>query len=95
MEESNSTLLSSKENASELACLMEHIALSYQAAQRALTSPAIMAKHEFIQKRMEEIELGREMIAVLVGDELKATDLVVRKLAEIEEQGQNQTLLNE
>jgi hypothetical protein len=92
MEESEATLLSSKENASELARVMEHIALSYQAAQRAFTSPAIMAPHEFIQKRMEEIERGREKIATLVGDELKATDLVVKRLAEIEEQGQKQIL---
>lgn len=76
-----------QESTSELARLMEQIALSYQAAQRALTSPAIMAKHEFIQKRMEEIEIGREKIAAMVGDELAATDMVVKRLAEIEEQG--------
>jgi hypothetical protein len=76
------------ENTTELARLMEQITLSYQAAQRALTSPAIMAPHEFIQRRMEEIEIGREKLCSLVGDELRATDLVVRRLAEIEEQGQ-------
>ncbi len=78
--------------ASEITKLLETITLSYEAAQRAFTSPAIMAKHEFIQRRMEEIEIGREKIAELVGDELKATDLVVKRLAEIEEQGQTRNL---
>ena len=77
---------------SEIKKLLEEITLSYQAAQRALTSPAIMAPHEFIQKRMEEIERGREKVAALVGDELTATDMVVKRLAEIEEQGHNQNL---
>ena len=77
---------------SEIKRLLEEITLSYQAAQRALSSPSIMAKHEFIQKRMEAIEIGRERIASIVGDEFKATDLVVKRLAEIEEQGQNQNL---
>jgi hypothetical protein len=76
------------EHRTEIMRVMEQIELSYQAAQRAFTSPAIMAKHEFIQRRMEEIEIGREKIAALVGDELKSTDLVVKRLAEIEEQGQ-------
>lgn len=38
--------------ASEVKRLLEEIEASYQAARRALTSPAIMAKHEFIQRRM-------------------------------------------
>ncbi len=70
---------------SEIARLLEQIDLSYQAAQRALTSPSIMAPHEFIQKRMEEIELAREKISVIVGDEFTATDMVVRRLAMLEE----------
>ena len=70
---------------SEVAKLLERITLSYQAAQRALTSPAIMAKHEFIQKRMEEIEIARDKITKLVGNEFKATDMVVSTLAMAEE----------
>ncbi len=70
----------------EIKRLLEQIELSYQAAQRALTSPAIMAPHEFIQKRMEEIEMAREKISVLVGDEYTATDMVVKRLAMLEEQ---------
>ena len=72
---------------SDVAKLLERITLSYQAAQRALTSPAIMAKHEFIQKRMEEIEIARDKITNLVGDEYKATDMVVSTLAMAEEKG--------
>ena len=70
---------------SEVAKLLERITLSYQAAQRALTSPAIMAKHEFIQKRMEEIEIARDKITKLVRNEFKATDMVVSTLAMAEE----------
>ena len=72
---------------SDIAKLLERITLSYQAAQRALTSPAIMAKHEFIQKRMEEIEIARDTLTKLVGDEYKATDMVVSTLAMAEEKG--------
>lgn len=72
---------------SEVKRLLEQIELSYQAAQRALNSPSIIAPHEFINKRMEEIAIGQEKIAAIVGDELTATDMIVRRLAEIEEQG--------
>jgi hypothetical protein len=70
---------------SEIKRLLEQIERSYEAAQRALTSPSIMAPHEFIQKRMEEIELAREKISVIVGNEFMATDMVVRRLAALEE----------
>ena len=73
---------------SELQRLLEQIESSYQAAQHALTSFAIMAPHEFIQRRMEEIEIAHEKIAKLVGNEFKATDMVVRALADLEEKGQ-------
>ena len=46
-----------------------------------------MAKHEFIQKRMEEIEIARDTLTKLVGDEYKATDMVVSTLAMAEEKG--------
>ena len=71
--------------ASEVKRLLAEIESSYLAARRALTSPAIMAPHAFIQRRMEEIEIAHQKISVLVGNELTATDLVVKKLAEIEE----------
>ncbi|HEU5382264.1 MAG TPA: hypothetical protein VFV38_43170 [Ktedonobacteraceae bacterium] len=71
--------------ASEVKRLLEEIEASYQAARHALTSPAIMAKHEFIQRRMEEIEIAHEKIRSLLGNEYTAMDLVVKTLAEIEE----------
>lgn len=71
--------------ASELKQLLEQITRSYEAAQRALSSPTIMAPHQFINKRMEEIEIVHAKIKDLVGDEFKATDLVVRHLAMIDE----------
>lgn len=71
---------------SELRQLLDHITRSYEAAQRALTSPAIMARHEFIQKRMEEIEMAHDKVKHLVGDEFRATDLVVKQLAAVEDQ---------
>src|SRR5215469_11240070 len=54
---------------SEIKHLLEQITLSYEAAQRALTSPSIMAKHAFIQKRMEEIEIARDRLTTVLGDE--------------------------
>lgn len=73
---------------SDVAKLLEQISLSYQAAQRAMTSPAIVAPHEFINKRMEEIGIGQEKLtAILGGDELAATDLIVKRLAELEGKG--------
>lgn len=70
---------------SEVRNLLEQIERSYEAAQRALTSPSIMAPHEFISKRMEEIEIARGKISVIVGDEFEATDMVVKRLALLEE----------
>jgi hypothetical protein len=69
---------------SEVKDLLERIERSYEAAQRALNSPSIMAPHEFITRRMEEIEIARGQISVIVGDEFKATDMVVRRLAALE-----------
>ena len=43
-----------------------------------------MAPHGFINKRMEEIEVAREKISGIVGDEFRATDLVVKTLAVLE-----------
>ena len=44
---------------SEVKRILEQITWSYEAARRALTSPAIMAPHAFINRRMEEIESAR------------------------------------
>jgi len=43
------------ESRSEVAKLREDIRLSYEAAQRALNDPAMVGRHDFIQKREENI----------------------------------------
>ncbi len=64
------------ENHSEVARLLQQIALEYEAAQRGLVGPAIVANHESITRRMENIEAYREQLAQHVGIE-RATQLVV------------------
>lgn len=63
------------ENRSEVARLLQQIALEYEAAQRGLVGTAIVANHEFITRRMENIEICHEQLAHHVGLE-KATQLV-------------------
>jgi hypothetical protein len=54
---------------SEVARLMQQMALEYQAAQRALESVALTATHEFITKRMENMSSIRDELARHVGEE--------------------------
>jgi predicted Co/Zn/Cd cation transporter (cation efflux family) len=54
---------------SEVARLMQQIALEYQAAQRALESVAMTATHEFITKRMENMSSIRDELAQHVGED--------------------------
>ena len=63
------------ENRSEVARLMQQIALEYEAAQRGLSGPAVVANHESITRRMENIGIYHEQLAQHVGIE-KATQLV-------------------
>ncbi len=63
---------------SEVARLMQQIALEYQAAQRALQSVAMTAKHEFITKRMENMSSIRDELAMHVGE-----DAATRMLCEV------------
>jgi hypothetical protein len=53
---------------SEVARLMQQIALEYQAAQRALESVAMTAQHAFITKRMENMSSMRDELAMHVGE---------------------------
>ena len=55
------------ENQSEVARLLEQIRLSYESAQLALRGPAIVAPHEFITQRMENMEKNRAALADIVG----------------------------
>jgi hypothetical protein len=61
---------------SEVALLMQQIALETQAMQRALTGPAVVAKHAIITHRYDTIGQCREQLVQLVGEE-KATDLMI------------------
>jgi hypothetical protein len=54
---------------SEVARLMQQIALEYQAAQRALESVAMTAQHAFITKRMENMSSIRDELAQHVGED--------------------------
>lgn len=64
---------------SEIAQLLQHIALSYEAATRALTSPALVARHAFIVKHMENIALAHDKLEELVGSK-EATKLLTDQL---------------
>lgn len=61
---------------SEVALLRQRIEAEYTAAQRALHAPAMVAKHEFITKRMEGIQQAHEQLQTMVGQEA-ATKLVL------------------
>jgi hypothetical protein len=54
---------------SEVARLMQQMALEYQAAQRALESVAMTAQHAFITKRMENMSSIRDELAQHVGED--------------------------
>jgi hypothetical protein len=69
------------EQKSEVAQLLHHINLEYEAATRGLTGlSAGSAKHSFITARLEQIGVYHEQLASLVG-EVQATQLVI-ELAE-------------
>jgi len=65
---------------SEVTRLLEDIRLSYQAAQRGLSGLAEgVSKHEFITKKMENIEEKRVALIGIVGSE-RAHDLFTQAL---------------
>lgn len=67
---------------SEVARLMEQIRLEYEAAQRGLTGLASgTARHDFINKKLENIEHCHEVLQMLVGKQE-----AVKMLAEVFEQ---------
>jgi hypothetical protein len=70
------------ENQSEVAQLLGQIRLSYESAQLALHGPAIVAKHEFITKHMENMEESRVVLAGIVGSD-QAIKLVAETLENI------------
>ena len=71
------------ENRSEVARLLEAIRLSYEAANLALQGPAMVGRHEFITKRMENMQQAHAELQTIVG-EGEAIKLVAKALDEIE-----------
>jgi hypothetical protein len=65
-----------QENKSEVARLRQRIQEEYEAAERALTAPAITAPHQFITKRMESIFDVHTELKALVGQDV-ATQIMV------------------
>jgi hypothetical protein len=55
------------ENKSQVALLRQRIEDEYTAAQQALYAPAMVAKHEYISKRMENMQQAHEELKTLVG----------------------------
>ena len=58
-----------QQNHSELARLRQQIALEYEAAERALHSPAITAPHAFLTQRMERVWEHLQAAERVVGKE--------------------------
>lgn len=68
-------------NQSEVARLLQHIQLEYEAAQRALYGLASgRARHDFINAKMERIGEGQLALNDLVGEE-KAGRMIAERLA--------------
>jgi len=64
---------------SEVARLRQRIQEEYVAAQRALHAPAMVAKHEFITRRMENMQQAHAQLQILVGPD-EAIKLVAETL---------------
>ena len=62
---------------SEVARLLQKIREEEEAAQRGLSGYAIVSKHEFITKHMENVGVCVHTLAKIVGSEDAAMDLIV------------------
>ena len=72
------------ENQSQVAQIRQRIEEEYIAAWRALHAPAMVAKHDFITKRMENVQHAHTELQTIVGAD-EATRLVVAILDNIQE----------
>jgi len=70
------------ENQSEVARLLQQIRLSYESAQSALHGPAIVSRHEFITKHMENMEESRVTLVGIIGSD-EAIKLVTETLESV------------
>lgn len=68
---------------SEVAQLMQRIQEEYTAAHYALYAPAIVAKHEFITKRLENMQKAQVQLQAIIGAEA-AIKLVAETLETVE-----------
>ncbi|GCE29468.1 hypothetical protein KDA_49520 [Dictyobacter alpinus] len=66
-------------NNSEVARLLENIRLSYESAYTAMHGPAISATHEFISKKLENIQSSHVQLQTIVGEH-EAMKLVAETL---------------
>ncbi|MGB8344573.1 MAG: hypothetical protein WCD86_06795 [Ktedonobacteraceae bacterium] len=65
---------------SEIARLQCQIGAEYEAAERGLHGLALgSTRHDFITRRMEQVEGCRKQLSVLVGDQ-RATELTVQAI---------------
>lgn len=71
-----------EENGSEVARLLESIRLSYESAYLAMHGSAIVSKHEFITKRVENIQEAYTQLQTIVGEQ-EAAKLVVETLENV------------
>jgi hypothetical protein len=72
---------------SEVRKLLETIDLEHQAAQRALYGfMQGTAQHDFITKRLENIDRMRERMIDIIGNEDEANQLVMRQMDKPEEE---------
>lgn len=74
---------------SEVAMLLESIRLSYESAHLALHGSAIVSKHEFISKKLENMQKNHEQLQTLVGEQ-EATKLVAQTLNGISDEKPSQ-----
>jgi hypothetical protein len=68
------------ENNSEVARILQKIALEYAAAEQGFSGYAQVSRHDFIQAKDHAIHLYREKLIELIEDKDQATELVVKTI---------------
>jgi hypothetical protein len=77
--------LSKSQVVSEITRLLSAIEAEYVAGRRALNDPAIVAPHEVITARMENMRCGHEKLSQLVGGAMGAMKLIAERLERLEQ----------
>jgi len=70
---------------SEVTRLRQAIEAEYIAAQRALYEPAMTAKHEFITKRMENMQKAHEELQTILGNDeaIKLVAFIIENIQKV------------